>query len=157
MCEEDADPQAQLSTCHELHADTADSRASCSEGEADRSINTRSAHAEDQHGCSPVIHGRHLRYLLVIILDRTRVAMTLAQLHKALQMAGFEVRGNGGKVVSDSLRWAVDHGQVVRVERGVYRASQITKQTRHRYHRRVAAFSAVADLSNGPGVGRHHF
>lgn len=102
------------------------------------------------------IRGRHLRYLLVLILDRTRVVMTIPELVEAIRQAGFGVPGVPGKAVSDSLRRAIDHHQVARVERGRYVTNGITKQTRHRYRKRVRAFGAAHRLPDDRGAARRN-
>lgn len=94
----------------------------------------------------PVIRGRHLRYLLVVILDGTRTVMTIPQLVEAVAMVGFSLPGAPGKAVSDSLRWAVGHEHVRRVGHGRYVTAGITRQTRHRFRKRIAALQASAQV-----------
>jgi hypothetical protein len=99
-----------------------------------------SAGAEDL----PLIRGRHLRYLAVLILDRAQVVMTPSQLDQAIALAGHRTAGPPGKAVADALRWAIEHGQVTRVGHGRYAIGVLSKQTRHRYRARVAALRADA-------------
>lgn len=87
-----------------------------------------------------LIRGRLLRYLLVLILDRTRGVMTIAEIEQDVGAMGFRVAGPPGKAVSDSLRWALGHGHARRVARGLYVTGGITKQTRYRYRRRIHAY-----------------
>ena len=92
---------------------------------------------------APVIRGRHLRYLVVLVLDRSGLDLSPSEIDDRIRRAGFRSPGRPGKAVSDALRWAVANGQVRKVRRGRYAARHVTKQTRHRYRRRIAAHRTI--------------
>ena len=84
-----------------------------------------------------VLDGQLLRRVLVTWLVDAQRPLAVAELVARLDHAGLRVDGRPGKVVSDSLRWEVRRGRVVRVGRGTYVAGSIPRSTaRQRRSRR---------------------
>jgi hypothetical protein len=68
------------------------------------------------------IDGRLLRRVLVTwLMDAgPDCPLTVPELAQRLEQARLEVRGRGGKAVSDALRWEIRRGRVLRIGRGLY-------------------------------------
>jgi hypothetical protein len=97
------------------------------------------------------VRGTELRYLLTAYLFDHGPA-TVAELVDALAYHGFSVGGRPSKVVSDALRWEMEHGRVIRSRRGRYRHGTMPRGTEYRIMKRVQALHAqVAELSRGGG------
>lgn len=75
------------------------------------------------------LYGRTLRYWLTVTLVDSGGVVTVAALCEALEADGCGVAGRTSKVVSDSLRWEVRRGRVIRVGRGRYVARRFPRQT----------------------------
>ena len=99
-------------------------------------------------GCM-VLDGQLLRRVLVTWLVDAQRPLAVAELVARLDHAGLRVDGRPGKVVSDSLRWEVRRGRVVRVGRGTYVAGSIPRSTawkiRHQARRALQAPQATLD------------
>lgn len=96
-----------------------------------------------------VLDGQLLRRVLVTWLVDAQRPLAVAELVARLDHAGLRVDGRPGKVVSDSLRWEVRRGRVVRVGRGTYVAGSIPRSTawkiRHQARRALQAPQATLD------------
>lgn len=77
------------------------------------------------------ISGRELRYVLTLTLFQAGRPMSVADLAAALAVAGFEVNGRASKTISDSLRWEIGRGRVVRLTRSRYVTGKIPTSTRY--------------------------
>jgi hypothetical protein len=86
----------------------------------------------------PCLRGIELRYVLAFHLANQGPA-TVAEMIGALDHQGFWVRGRPSKVVSDALRWEIEHGRVHRLGRGRYGSAYIPRSTEYRIHQRVLA------------------
>jgi hypothetical protein len=84
------------------------------------------------------LRGIELRYVLTMHLAQQGPA-TVAELIHALSYHGFSVQGRPSKVVSDALRWEIEHGRVKRLARGRYGPAYIPRSTDYRIHQRVLA------------------
>ena len=90
------------------------------------------------------VRGRDLRYLLAHHLWSLPpgTSAKVVDLVAALEGAGFELGPRPTKLVSDALRWEIDHHRVVRLGWGRYAAEAIPRTTRKRIVERVAALHA---------------
>ena len=70
---------------------------------------------------------------------RDRGPLRVADLSELLQRDGIAVRGRPSKVISDSLRWEVRRGRVVRLGRGRYGPGRMPRGTEYRIAKRVEA------------------
>lgn len=71
--------------------------------------------------------------------------MTVPELVVKAEAFGLPISGCASKTVSDSLRWEVRKGRVVRVDRSGYRAGSMPRSTEWWIRKQVAAYqSAVA-------------
>jgi hypothetical protein len=96
-----------------------------------------------------VIAGIVLRSALVLILRERGGPMTVQQLCRSLDAAGFRTKGRASKDISDALRWEVDRGRVRRVARSTYRVGHVARQTAWRMRRRLAEHHAHSADSPG--------
>lgn len=93
------------------------------------------------------VGGTDLRYLLTAYLVDHGPA-TVGTLVDALEYHGFRPPGRPSEAVSAALRRELDHGRVIRVRRGRYRAGTMPRATHHRIFKRVRALhDEVAGLS----------
>lgn len=85
------------------------------------------------------IDGRLLRRVLVTwLMDAgPDCPLSVPELAQRLEQAQLQVRGRGGKAVSDALRWEVRRGRVVRVRRSVYVIGQVPRSTAWRIRRQA--------------------
>ena len=83
------------------------------------------------------LHGIELRSFLSLQLLAARRPLRVCDLVRTLEGDGFVVAGRTSKVVSDSLRWEIARGRVVKVARGVYAIRRIPRTTLRRMQRRV--------------------
>ncbi|WIM85996.1 hypothetical protein PT015_13750 [Candidatus Mycobacterium wuenschmannii] len=88
------------------------------------------------------LRGIALRYVLTQNLAVHGPA-TITQLLEALEHHGFRVRGRPSKVVSDALRWEIEHGRVHRIGRGRYGPGYTPRSTEYRIHQRVLSLRAA--------------
>ena len=73
---------------------------------------------------------RALRYRLTLLINGSGRSWSVAELVEALDRSGVPLPpGRTSKVVSDSLRWEVGRGRVVRLGRGRYGPGQISRGT----------------------------
>lgn len=72
--------------------------------------------------------GRNLRYVLTLALF-DRGEQTVEELVSMLDADGWAVVGRPSKAVSDSLRWEIGRGRVVRLGRGRYGPGTMPRQT----------------------------
>jgi hypothetical protein len=100
----------------------------------------------DTYTCNDrVPWGRDLRYVLTWTLLDAATTLSIRELVRRVEDAGFVVPGRASKTVADALRWEIARGRVVRVGRGLYRPGVVPRQTKSRIRRRVAALrSAMA-------------
>ena len=89
------------------------------------------------------LSGTALRYVLTFHLQNQGAA-TVAELIEGLVHHGFCVRGRPSKVVSDALRWEIEHGRVHRLGRGRYGPGYVPRSTDYRIHQRVLTLRAAA-------------
>ena len=83
------------------------------------------------------IDGRQVRRVLVTWLMQSERPLTVPELAQRLADAGLSVTGRPGKVVSDSLRWELARGRVVRVARGSYRIGLVPRSTAYKIMRQA--------------------
>ncbi len=84
------------------------------------------------------LRGIELRYLLTMhLFDRGQT--TVKDLVEALSARGFRVDGRASKLISDALRWEIEHDRVRRLGRGRYGPGWMPRSTEHRIHQRVLA------------------
>ena len=76
-----------------------------------------------------VVGGRDLRYLLTLRLRELRGPTSVAELVEWCGREGIVLPGRASKVISDSLRWEINWGRVVRLSRGVYQFRRIPRST----------------------------
>lgn len=89
-------------------------------------------------GVGRELQGQELRWFLTVELARLGEPMRVRDLVAALQSAEFVVAGRASKVISDCLRWEIGRRRVVRLGRGIYRASaHIPRTTLRRLRQRV--------------------
>ena len=86
--------------------------------------------------------GRDLRYVLTWTLLEAGTTLSVRELLRRVEAAGFVVSGRPSKTVADALRWEIARGRVVRVGRGLYRAGVVPRQTKSRIRRRVVTLRA---------------
>lgn len=91
------------------------------------------------------LSGIDLRYLLTLILRGAGRPLTVAELIRAVERAGFAVHGRPSKTISDALRWEIARGRVERLGRGVYGFAHAPRPTLHRMRRRIDEMSRWAD------------
>jgi hypothetical protein len=84
--------------------------------------------------------GRSLRFVLTGELQQ-RGTMTVAEMVVFLAERGYDLNGRPSKTISDSLRWEVARGRVIRVRRGVYRYGRPPRTTA----RRIQLFAQRCD------------
>jgi hypothetical protein len=98
----------------------------------------------------PPLWGRALRFVLVNEMMAAGGPVTVAELVRFIDHAGFPIEGRASKVISDALRWEVRRGRVVRLARGVYRYRTAPRSTARRI-RRFARISHrwLADVGQG--------
>ena len=82
-----------------------------------------------------LLDGRQVRRVIVTWLIEADRALTVADLVERLADARLWTTGRPGKVVSDSLRWEIGRGRVVRVRRGTYAVGRIPRSTAFRIRR----------------------
>src|SRR5215217_7975964 len=93
--------------------------------------------------------GVRLRHVLsVCLLDEQRV-MTVPELVIKVEAFGLPISGRASKTVSDSLRWEVCKGRVVRVTRSRYRAGSMPRSTEWWIRRQVDAYQADCRSDTG--------
>lgn len=84
-----------------------------------------------------------LRYFLTLTMVDAGGEVTVQELGSRLHDAGCAVAGRTSKVISDSLRWEIRRGRVLRTGRGRYVASRVPRSTlawmRNRLAEEVAA------------------
>ena len=82
--------------------------------------------------------------------------MTVPELVVMVEAFGLSISGRASKTVSDSLRWEVRKGRVVRVERSRYRAGSMPRSTEWWIRKQAAAYrSTVAQTPAGEdGISR---
>ena len=87
------------------------------------------------------VRGRDLRYLLAHHLWSLPpgTSVKVADLVDALEGAGFDLGTRPTKVVSDALRWEIEHRRIVRLGWGRYAAGAIPRTARGRIIQRVSA------------------
>jgi hypothetical protein len=85
------------------------------------------------------LDGRQVRRVVVTLLMGAGSPMTVADLVERLAEARLTTLGRPGKVVSDSLRWEVGRGRVVRVARGTYVLGRMPRSTAFRIRRQGLA------------------
>lgn len=73
--------------------------------------------------------GITLRYYLTLVMVDASGEVTVRELGERLAADGCTVAGRASKVISDSLRWEIRRGRVIRVGRGRYAARQFPRQT----------------------------
>lgn len=100
-------------------------------------IETASPPAVDASVPELAIGGRELRYRLSLVLLDTGRTLTVADLIASLREQDIVVAGRQSKVVSDALRWEIEHRRVVRLGRGRYRSGRIPTSTRWWLRRQV--------------------
>lgn len=71
-----------------------------------------------------VVTGLQLRYLLTTLLVEAGHPLSVRELVARCEAEGVVFERRGSKVVSDALRWEIRWGRVMRMKRGVYRASR---------------------------------
>jgi hypothetical protein len=105
------------------------------------------------------LRGVELRYALTMYLFQ-HGPKTVPDLIDALDFQGFDIPGRASKVVSDALRWEMDHGRVRRLKRGTYGPMAMPRATEHRIYNRVmalrdeaAALSAESDRAFWDALG----
>ncbi len=91
----------------------------------------------------PILRGRPLRYLLVVILADARRPLTIVELVSRCRADGAHLGERPSKVVSDALRWEVRERRggvrrVVRLRRGVYAIGEVPDSTMRWIRYRVA-------------------
>ncbi len=86
---------------------------------------------------SVVLTGYLLRSFLVLSLRAAGSALSVAELVRGLDGAGFATQGRASKDVSDALRWEVDRARVRRVARATYVLGTVPRQTAWRMRRRL--------------------
>ncbi|WP_293002428.1 hypothetical protein [Mycobacterium sp.] len=89
-----------------------------------------------------LLRGIELRYVLTFNLANQGPA-TVAELTDGLRHHGFYVQGRPAKVISDALRWEIEHGRVHRLGRGRYGPGYIPRSTDYRIHSRVLALRSA--------------
>lgn len=77
----------------------------------------------------PELRGQELRYLLTQHLYETDRPQTVPDLVEAVDRAGFRLRGDPPKQVSDALPADLVKGRARRVARGTYAAGAMPEQT----------------------------
>ena len=83
------------------------------------------------------LSGRELRHACLALIDGARRPLTVAELRRRLEAAGFTVRGaDPNKKLADVLRWEVTRGRLQRVGRGCYDVGHLPKVTASRVRRR---------------------
>lgn len=87
--------------------------------------------------------------MLSLLLHEEHRTMTVPDLVHALARRGVTVHGRASKTVSDALRWEVEHGRVVRLGRGRYRAGRIPRSTMWWLARQVEAMRTGTVLAPG--------
>lgn len=85
-----------------------------------------------------------LRALLVVILVDADGPLTVAQLVGLLSSAQVELPGRPSKAVSDSLRWEICKGRVVKVGHATYCAGVVPRTTLRRLRQRASAGASSA-------------
>lgn len=73
--------------------------------------------------------GRRLRWVLLVLLADGHCPLTVAELIRGLERAGWSIHGRPSKAVSDALRWEVRRGRVVRVARSTYAVGHLPRST----------------------------
>lgn len=82
--------------------------------------------------------GLELRAFLTLQMLDLGGPVRVRDLVAAVDSHGFTVAGRASKVISDSLRWEIVRGRVVRLGRGVYRAvGRVPRTTLRRMRQRV--------------------
>jgi len=100
----------------------------------------------------PVVQGRELRWLLLVVLLDRRRPMQVAELVAAVERSGFALAGRPNKTVADALRCEVKRGRVVRRGRGLYAVGYVAKVTNHRMRGRVAGMWNRRDMPLHPAA-----
>jgi hypothetical protein len=90
---------------------------------------------------------RALRYRLTLLLRRADRPMSIAELAAGLAAMGRPAPDPTPKTISDSLRWEVGHGRVVRVGRGRYGPGQVDRRTAWWMQRQLDVWHRVERLS----------
>jgi hypothetical protein len=93
---------------------------------------------------------RALRYRLTLLLRRAGRPLNLDDLATALDQAGWPAPDPATKSISDSLRWEVAKGRVVRVGRGRYAAGHVDRRTAWWLQRQLDEWERVERLSESP-------
>ncbi len=85
------------------------------------------------------IAGLPLRYLLTTLMLEAGRPVSVRELVVWCAREGVVFQGRPSKVISDSLRWEIRRGRVMRLRRGIYRATgaAIPRSTRHWIAKRV--------------------
>lgn len=85
------------------------------------------------------IAGLPLRYLLTTLMLEAGRPVSVRELVVWCAREGVVFQGRPSKVISDSLRWEIGRGRVIRLRRGIYRATggAIPRSTRHWIAKRV--------------------
>ncbi len=87
---------------------------------------------------SSPLRGRDLRHAALVVLHRTGLVLTIAEIAAALQAADFRVAGdNANKALADGLRHEVKRGRARRVSRGRYSVGALPRTTAWRIGRRM--------------------
>ncbi|MBB4855830.1 hypothetical protein HNP40_003239 [Mycobacteroides chelonae] len=86
--------------------------------------------------------GIELRYLLTLYLHRFGET-TVSELVRMLDRKGFDIGGRTSKAVSDTLRWKVRRGRVIRYGGGSYGPGGIARGTEHPMLRRYRALLSL--------------
>jgi hypothetical protein len=86
------------------------------------------------------LSGRGLRFVVVNELMQ-HPELSVAQLVQTLSDRGYVIAGRASKVISDSLRWEIRRGRVVRLGRGRYRYRRAPATTA----RRIRIFAERCD------------
>jgi len=93
------------------------------------------------------IRGRHLRYLLTMLLREARRPVTVAELVELCHAEGVVFSGRASKIISDALRWEIGWRRVRRLRRGVYCFVGAPRSTEHWIRTRVAQLRDYLSLS----------
>jgi hypothetical protein len=79
------------------------------------------------------VSGRLLRRAAAVALAKARTPLTLAEIHRALHLAGYRLTGtNPVKQLADALGYEERRGRVRRVARGTYELGQLSPARRRR-------------------------
>ena len=89
---------------------------------------------------------RALRYRLTLLLHAAERPLTVAEMIEHLDKVGRRPPGRASKAISDSLRWEVGRGRVLRLRRGVYRAGRLDPRTRWWLRRKLDEWDAASPV-----------